>query len=91
MILAAEVGINPNEFWDLTERELMAAINGYRRRQTEEWKRARLTAYMTYAVNVKNPEKIESWLPLEGDPQPKAQSKRKLKQLNKLADKLWPT
>ncbi len=67
MCAAAEVGIMPKDFWELTERELMAAINGYRRRQIEEWKRARLTAYMTYAVNAKNPDKIENWLPLEGD------------------------
>jgi hypothetical protein len=90
MTLAAEVGILPAEFWQITERELMAAISGYRHRQVEEWKRARLTAYMTYAVNAKNPEKIEAWLPLEGDTVKRNTNTLALiKKMNTKANEVW--
>jgi len=90
MTTAAEVGIMPDKFWHLTERELMAAINGYRRRQVEEWKRARLMAYMTYATQVKDPAKIEHWMPLEGDHVVKTSNTlAQIRKLNKIAEKSW--
>ena len=92
LTVAAEVGIMPEQFWQITERELMAAINGYRKRQVEEWKRTRLMAYMTYATNAKNPQRIEQWMPLEGDPVVKnTNTLAKIKRLNDKAKTLWLT
>jgi hypothetical protein len=80
----------PEQFWLITERELMAVINGYRHRQVEDWKRARLTAYMIYATNAKNPEKITTWLPLEGDTVEKNTNTRaRIKKMNLKANQIW--
>jgi len=92
LTVASEVGIMPEQFWQIKERELMATINGYRRRQVEEWKRTRLMSYMTYATNAKNPQRIEQWMPLEGDPVVKnTNTLAKIKRLNDKAKTLWLT
>ena len=54
---------------DITWREFMLAKHGFIRQQTEEWKRARLTAYYSLvASGAIEPRKtsIESFMPLEG-------------------------
>lgn len=54
---------------DMTWREFMLAKHGYIRNQTEDWKKARLTAYYslvaTGAIDSKKTS-IESFMSLEG-------------------------
>lgn len=54
---------------DMTWREFMLAKHGYIRQQTEDWKKARLTAYYSLvasgAIDSKKTS-IESFMPLEG-------------------------
>lgn len=67
------IGLTPSQFWDLTPRELGNAIEGYKKREVEEWKRTRFIAYTvaTYAgKQMKHHIPIERWYPLPGDEVP---------------------
>ena len=90
--MACEAGLKPEEFWAMSNRELFAVIEGHRRNEVEAWKRARLGAYYTYAVNVKNPKGIIDFMPLGEDVQTIGdyeEHKAETKRLNELADKMW--
>ena len=86
--IAAETGLKPSEFWDITEREFVAHIKGYRKAQNERWRMARLQAYMTYKMNVgKEGVSMEEFMPLDGDvikkpKYSKVKSRKLIKQLN---------
>lgn len=92
MEIACEAGVTPEAFWGMSNRELFAVIGGHRKRETEAWKRARLGAYYTYAVNVKDPKGITEFLPLGDEVKQIADwqaHKEETKRLNELANKVW--
>lgn len=66
MVMASESGISPPDFWKLTYRELENHLMGYSNKRKDEWRRTRLTAYMTYCANAKNPVSINEFLPIDG-------------------------
>ncbi len=75
-------GIQPNVFWELTYRDLQNYLNGYSKRNTDEWRRARLQAWIVYAANTdKDRKSMTEWLPLPDD------AKEKPKQL--LSKQQW--
>ena len=63
--MASEAGISPVDFGRLSYRDLSNHLQGYQKAEREQWKRARLTAYMVYATHAKDPQQIEDWMPLD--------------------------
>lgn len=43
-----QIGINSNDFWLMSYKEIILAMRGYQERELEEWKRTRYVAYMIY-------------------------------------------
>jgi len=66
---AALAGIQPGQFWELTYRDLQNYLEGYAQRNTDEWRRTRLQAWIVYAANTdsKDRKTMTAWLPLKGD------------------------
>lgn len=66
---AAMAGVQPDVFWRLTWRDLQNYLEGYAKRNLDEWRRTRLQAWIVYAANSdsKDRKTITEWLPLEGD------------------------
>jgi len=71
MISAAEIGLKPSEFWDITPAELYAFSTGYSQREKELYRRTIYGAYLTARLGrVKDfPELIDLLSPLEHDHQ----------------------
>lgn len=67
-------GIQPDVFWTLTYRDLQNYLEGAGKRNTDEWRRTRLQAWIIYAANTDNKDRkgINEWLPLPGDVREKA-------------------
>lgn len=80
---ASMAGIQPDSFWRLTYRDLSNWLEGYEKRNNDEWRRTRLNAWITYAANTdsKDRKELTEWLPLPGD------GKAKPKQL--MSKKQW--
>jgi len=72
-VAASVAGIQPDAFWQLTYRDLQNYLEGYKKKNNDDWRRARLQAYLVYATNVENKDRksIEEWMHIEGDPKPK--------------------
>ena len=87
--MASEAGISPMEFGLLSYRDLLNHLEGYARREKSEWKRARLTAYMIYATNAKDPKSIEQWMPLDETKQRRTKKLITKREYAKLK-KAWP-
>ena len=62
-------GIQPDVFWTLTFRDLQNYLEGYAKRNNDEWRRTRLQAWMVYAANTDSKERksLTEWLPLPDD------------------------
>lgn len=66
-IACGMLGYTPQIFWDITPRELQNAIEGYRKKQNEEWERVRWSSFYSVVPWVKGfkPEKV--WLPIDAE------------------------
>ena len=51
MVKAAECGIRPNEFWEMTWRDFSIIVMGKERQDLNEWARTRNLAYIVYLSN----------------------------------------
>lgn len=51
MVKAAECGIRPNEFWDMTWKDFSIIVMGKERNELNEWSRTRQLAYVMYLSN----------------------------------------
>lgn len=63
MVKAAECGIKPSEFWDMTWKDYSIIILGTERKELNEWARTRNLAYIIYLSNTsdKQPKSIKSF------------------------------
>lgn len=63
LVKAAECGIKPSEFWDLTWKEFSIIILGAEKRELNEWARNRNLAYVIYLSNTadKHPKSLKSF------------------------------
>lgn len=64
-----DIGIQPDQFWMMSYKEVILAIRGMDARELREWERTRLIAYQVYAgIPKKGTNKpIQSYLPLPSD------------------------
>jgi len=71
MIIAAEIGLKPSEFWELTPAELFAFSTGFKERERENYRRTIYGAYLTARLGrVKDfPELSDLLAPIDGDHQ----------------------
>jgi len=51
LVKAAECGIKPNEFWDMTWKDFSIIVMGKERNELNEWSRTRQLAYVMYLSN----------------------------------------
>ena len=63
LVRAAECGIRPNEFWEMTWKDFSIILMGKERNETNEWARTRNLAYIVYLSNTteKSPKSIKSF------------------------------
>jgi len=63
LVKAAECGIRPNEFWDMTWKDFSIIVLGKERNELNEWARTRNLAYIVYlsSTTEKNPKSIKSF------------------------------
>jgi integrase len=63
LVKAAECGIRPNEFWEMTWKDFSIIVMGKERNEINEWARTRNLAYIVYLSNTteKNPKSIKSF------------------------------
>jgi hypothetical protein len=63
LVKAAECGIRPNEFWDITWKDFSIMVLGKERSELNEWARTRNLAYIIYLSNSteKSPKSIKSF------------------------------
>jgi len=68
---AAEIGLKPNEFWEITPAELYAFSTGYSQREKELYRRTIYGAYLSARLSrVKDfPDLSDLLVPLERDHQ----------------------
>jgi len=69
LILAIEVGLTINEFWQLSWREFLLYNMAYQNKEVKEWERVRTLSYMIYLSNTsdKSPKSLKSFMPLPSD------------------------
>ena len=60
---AAECGIRPSEFWEMTWKDYCIIVLGTERKEVNEWARTRNLAYIIYLSNSadKHPKSITSF------------------------------
>jgi hypothetical protein len=51
LVKAAECGLRPNEFWDITWKDFSIIVMGKERNELNEWARTRNLAYIIYLSN----------------------------------------
>jgi hypothetical protein len=63
LVKAAECGIRPNEFWEMTWKDFSIILLGKERNEISEWARTRNLAYIVYLSNTteKSPKSIKSF------------------------------
>ena len=73
LVKAAEVGIAPWEFWEITWKEFQVMVLAAERTEVNGWRKTRFLGWLQYATNTtdKNKKSIEQFMPLPGDPKPK--------------------
>ena len=60
---AAECGVKPNEFWDVTWKDFSIIVLGNERKELNEWARTRNLAYIIYLSNSaeKSPKSLKAF------------------------------
>ena len=55
---------------EITWRDFILFVSGYRKRKVSEWEQTRFVAWMMYRMNTsdKHPKPLHKFLPLESDP-----------------------
>ena len=63
LVRAAECGLRPNEFWDITWKDFSIIVMGNEKKELNEWARTRNLAYIIYLSNTseKSPKSIKSF------------------------------
>lgn len=63
LVKAAECGLRPNEFWDITWKDFSIIVMGKERNELNEWARTRNLAYIIYLSNTteKSPKSIKTF------------------------------
>ena len=63
LVKAAECGLRPNEFWDITWKDFSIIVMGKERNELNEWARTRNLAYIIYLSNTteKSPKSLKSF------------------------------
>jgi hypothetical protein len=63
LVKAAECGIKPSEFWDMTWKDYSIIVLGTERKELNEWARTRNLAYIIYlsSSSEKHPKSIQSF------------------------------
>jgi hypothetical protein len=63
LVKAAECGIRPNEFWDMTWKDFSIIVLGKERNELNEWARTRNLAYIVYlsSTTEKNPKSMKAF------------------------------
>jgi len=63
LVKAAECGIHPNEFWEMTWKDFSIIVLGKERNELNEWARTRNLAYIVYLSNTteKSPKSMKSF------------------------------
>lgn len=63
LVKAAECGIKPNEFWDMTWKDFSIIVIGKERQELNEWARTRNLAYIVYlsSTTEKVPKSMKSF------------------------------
>ena len=69
IILALEVGLTINEFWQLSWREFLLYKYAYENKEVKEWERTRVLAYLLYKANTSDKvhKSIKAFFPLPSD------------------------
>lgn len=63
LVKAAECGIRPNEFWEMTWKDFSIIVMGKERNELNEWARTRNLAYIVYlsSTTEKTPKSLKSF------------------------------
>jgi hypothetical protein len=63
LVKAAECGLRPDEFWDITWKDFSIIVMGNERKELNEWARTRNLAYIIYlsSTSEKSPKSIKSF------------------------------
>ena len=63
LVKAAECGIRPNEFWDMTWKDFSIIVMGKEKQELNEWARTRNLAYIIYLSSSaeKSPKSIKTF------------------------------
>jgi hypothetical protein len=63
LVRAAECGLRPNEFWDITWKDFSIIVMGNEKKELNEWARTRNLAYIIYlsSTSEKSPKSIKSF------------------------------
>jgi hypothetical protein len=63
LVKAAECGLRPNEFWDITWKDFSIIVMGNEKKELNEWARTRNLAYIIYlsSTSEKSPKSIKSF------------------------------
>ena len=63
MVKAAECGVKPNEFWDITWKDFSIIVLGNERKELNQWARTRNLAYIIYLSNSaeKSPKSLKAF------------------------------
>jgi hypothetical protein len=62
-VKAAECGVKPNEFWDITWKDFSIIVLGNERKELNQWARTRNLAYIIYLSNSaeKSPKSLKAF------------------------------
>jgi hypothetical protein len=63
LVKAAECGIRPNEFWEMTWKDFSIIVLGKERNELNEWARTRNLAYIVYlsSTTEKTPKSMKAF------------------------------
>jgi len=63
LVKAAECGVKPNEFWDITWKDFSIIVLGNERKELNQWARTRNLAYIIYLSNSaeKSPKSLKAF------------------------------
>lgn len=91
-LACGELGVSPEVFWNMTMRELINVVNGARNKQKIEyensWDQARLIAYYSAVVHIKNPPSMTAMIPFPWDKKEKVNWESTPEKYNELV-KVW--